>query len=112
MSDHLPESFSLASILAEKCVCHQEGLWVKMVGQDQTQVSCIAGKFLTEPPGIVGKWKFIAKEQGGISVDGKLLREKKNQRSGDFWQKINCDTPRALMSVASVCFSVLCLIIN
>ena len=83
-----------------------------MVGQDQTQVSCIAGEFLTEPPGIVGKWKFIAKEQGGISVDGKLLREKKNQRSGDFWQKINCDTPRALMSVASVCFSVLCLIIN
>ena len=25
----------------------------------------------------LGKWKFIAKEQGGILVDGKLLREKK-----------------------------------
>ena len=47
MSDHLPESFSLASILAEECVHHQEGLWVRMVGQDQTQVSCIAGGFLT-----------------------------------------------------------------
>ena len=26
MSVHFPESFSLASILAERCVCHQEGL--------------------------------------------------------------------------------------
>ena len=30
---HLPESFSLASILAEQCLSHQEGLWVRMIGQ-------------------------------------------------------------------------------
>ena len=33
MFDHLPESFSLASILAKQCMCHQEGLWVRMIGQ-------------------------------------------------------------------------------
>ena len=43
----------------------------------------------TETAGMVGKWKFIAKERGGILVDGKLLREKKNQGSGGFWQKTN-----------------------
>ena len=32
MSDHLPESFSLASILAEQGVHHQEGFWVRMIG--------------------------------------------------------------------------------
>ena len=32
MSNHLPESFSLASILAEQGVHHQEGLWVRMIG--------------------------------------------------------------------------------
>ena len=35
MSDHLPESFSLASILAEQGVHHQEGLRVKMIGERQ-----------------------------------------------------------------------------
>ena len=30
---YLPESFSLASILAEQCMSHQEGLWVRMIGQ-------------------------------------------------------------------------------
>ena len=32
LSDHLPESFSLASILAEQGMHHQEGLWVRMNG--------------------------------------------------------------------------------
>ena len=31
----LPDSFSLASILAEQCVHHQEGPWVRMTGQRQ-----------------------------------------------------------------------------
>ena len=35
MSDHLPESFSLASILAEQGVHHQEGLWVRMIDEGQ-----------------------------------------------------------------------------
>ena len=30
--DHLPESSSLASILAEQSMHHQEGLWVRMIG--------------------------------------------------------------------------------
>ena len=32
MSNHVPESFSLASILAEQGVHHQEGVWVRMIG--------------------------------------------------------------------------------
>ena len=32
LSNHLPESFSLASILAEQGLHHQEGLWVRMIG--------------------------------------------------------------------------------
>ena len=30
MSVHFPESLSLASILAEPCVCHQERLWIRL----------------------------------------------------------------------------------
>ena len=33
MSIHFPESLSLASILAEQCVHHQERLWIRMIGQ-------------------------------------------------------------------------------
>ena len=33
MSIHFPESLSLASILAERCVHHQERLWIRMIGQ-------------------------------------------------------------------------------
>ena len=33
MSVHFPESLSLASILAEQCVRHQERLWIRMSGQ-------------------------------------------------------------------------------
>ena len=32
---NLPESFSLESILAERWACHQEGPWVRMIGQRQ-----------------------------------------------------------------------------
>ena len=32
---NLPESFSLESILAEWCVCHQEGSWVRVIRQRQ-----------------------------------------------------------------------------
>ena len=32
LSDYLPESFSLASILAEQGVHHQEGLRVRVIG--------------------------------------------------------------------------------
>ena len=35
MSDHLPESFSLASIVAEQCEHHQEGPCVRTTGQRQ-----------------------------------------------------------------------------
>ena len=35
VSNHLPESSSLASILAEQRVHHQEGPWVRMIGQRQ-----------------------------------------------------------------------------
>ena len=33
MSVHLPESLLLASILAERCVRHQERHWIRMIGQ-------------------------------------------------------------------------------
>ena len=33
MSVYFPESLSLASILAEQCVHHQERLWTRMIGQ-------------------------------------------------------------------------------
>ena len=33
VSIHFPESVSLASILAEWCVRHQERLWIRMIGQ-------------------------------------------------------------------------------
>ena len=33
MSYQLLESFLLTSILAEQCMCHQKGLWVRMTGQ-------------------------------------------------------------------------------
>ena len=32
---HFPESLTLASILAEWCVHHQERLWIRMIGQRQ-----------------------------------------------------------------------------
>ena len=35
LSDHLPESFSMTSILDEQCVHHQKGLWVRMIEQRQ-----------------------------------------------------------------------------
>ena len=34
ISYHFPESFSLESILAEQRMFHQEGPWVRMIGQD------------------------------------------------------------------------------
>ena len=37
VSDHFPGSSSLASILAKQCVHHQEGPWVRMIGQRQPQ---------------------------------------------------------------------------
>jgi len=33
----LPESSSLESILVEQCLCHQEGPWVRMIGQRQPE---------------------------------------------------------------------------
>ena len=33
VSVHFPESLLLASVLAERCVCHQERLWIRMIGQ-------------------------------------------------------------------------------
>ena len=41
----------------------------------------------TETAGMVGKWKFIAKERDGILVDGKLLREKKKSGIRGFLAK-------------------------
>ena len=41
MSDHLPESFSLASILAEQCMCHQEGLWVRWLVKEKPETNPI-----------------------------------------------------------------------
>ena len=41
MSDHLPESFSLASILAEQCMCHQEGLWVRWLVKENPETNPI-----------------------------------------------------------------------
>ena len=34
---NLPESFTLESILAGWCACHQEGPWVRVIGQRQPQ---------------------------------------------------------------------------
>ena len=41
MSDHLPESFSLASILAEQGMHHQEGLWVRWLAKDNPEINPI-----------------------------------------------------------------------
>ena len=39
MSNHLSESFSLASILVEQGVNHQEGCWVRMIGKDNPETN-------------------------------------------------------------------------
>ena len=44
VSDHLPESFSLASILAEPGVHHQEGLWVRWLAKDNPETNPITIK--------------------------------------------------------------------
>ena len=44
MSDHLAESFSLASILAEQGVHHQEGLWVRWLAKDNPETNSITIK--------------------------------------------------------------------
>ena len=41
VSNHLPESFLLESILDEQCMHHQEGLWVRMIGQRQPETKPI-----------------------------------------------------------------------
>ena len=44
LSVHFPESLSLASILAEQCVCHQERLWIRMIGQSHPETNPITIK--------------------------------------------------------------------
>ena len=44
MSDHLPESFSLASILAEQGMHHQAGLWVRWLAKDNPETNPITIK--------------------------------------------------------------------
>ena len=44
MFNHLPESFLLASILAEQGMHHQEGLWIRMIGQRQLETNPITIK--------------------------------------------------------------------
>ena len=44
MSHHLPESSSLASILVEQCMDHQEAPWVRMIGQRQPETNPITIK--------------------------------------------------------------------
>ena len=44
MSYHLPESFLLASISAEQCVCHQEGPWVKWLARENLETNPITIK--------------------------------------------------------------------
>ena len=44
VSNRLPESFSLESILDEQCMRHQEGLWVRMIGQRQPETKPITIK--------------------------------------------------------------------
>ena len=41
---NLPESFSLKSILAEWCMCHQEGPWVKWLARDNQETNPITIK--------------------------------------------------------------------
>ena len=51
MSDHLPESFSLASILAEQGKHHLEGLRVRMIGLRQPRNQSHHHKIIIEPHG-------------------------------------------------------------
>ena len=44
MSNHLPESFLLASILAEQGMRHQEGLWVRKLAKDNLESNAITIK--------------------------------------------------------------------
>ena len=44
MSGHLPESFFLASILAEQGLHHQEGLWVRWLAKDNSETNPITIK--------------------------------------------------------------------
>ena len=44
MSGHLSESFSLASILAEQGLHHQEGLWVRWLAKDNPETNPITIK--------------------------------------------------------------------
>ena len=44
MSIHFPESLSLASILAERCVRHQERLLIRVIGRDHLETNPITIK--------------------------------------------------------------------
>ena len=44
MSVHFPESLSLASILAERFVCHQERLWIRRLAKDYLETNPITIK--------------------------------------------------------------------
>ena len=44
MSVHFPESLSLASILAERCMRHQERLWIRMIGKGHPETNPITIK--------------------------------------------------------------------
>ena len=43
-SIHFTESLLLASILAERCVCNQERLWIRMIGQSHPETNPITIK--------------------------------------------------------------------
>ena len=59
MSDHLPESFSLASILAEQGVHRQEGLWVRWLAKDNPETNSITLKLDTAKHIAVGTTRAV-----------------------------------------------------
>ena len=48
MAYHFPESFSLAFILAERRVHHQQGPWIRIIGQKNPETNPITIKPETE----------------------------------------------------------------
>ena len=72
LSIHFPESLLLASILAERCVRHQERLWIRMIGKPCGRAVLLGSLTYCSPPGCPFPIKSLALSSC-VSLDNSFL---------------------------------------
>ena len=117
----LLETSSLEAILAEWCVCHQGGPWVRIIGQRQPETNLIATKMRCKPLGravLLGSLTLLLSTQAPlpskdpclVSLDNSFPSVRQEHTLGPWKESPSCNNLFANMGSHCTCPSLVLLL--